>query len=127
MSKTLFVGCKIPSGMLLQLRDPQHPNVVLEERALEGSSSPMQPYVKPQGLGITEVEESFWSAWSAWAKKEQYAPFVNGQIFAGATHAEVYAQAKDKIKLYTGLEALDVTGTDARLGEFRAAGLAGGR
>lgn len=120
MAETVFVACKIPSGLILQLRDPEHPNVVLDSRALEGSSSKIEPWVKPDGIGITEVDGKFWTAFKDWAQKNKFAPLVSGHIFAANSRESLRAEARDKAKEATKLERLDVAGSDPRLGDARS-------
>lgn len=123
MSDSVFVACKIPSGLILQLRDPKHPNVVLESRTLEGSSSKIEPWVKPDGIGVTQVDAKFWTAFEDWARKNQYAPLVTGHVFAALTMEDLRAEAREKEKYLTKLEGLDIKGKDDRLGDVRAQGL----
>jgi hypothetical protein len=107
MSKTVMVGCKIPTGLLLQLRSPEDNHVVLAEKAIQGCAVDMQPYVREDAIGLTEVDAEFWEAWSLWAQANKYAPYTKGFIFAAVKAADVRAEAKDRLKEKTGLEALN--------------------
>jgi hypothetical protein len=130
MAKMIFVGCKIPSGILLQLRDEANPSVILQSQPLQGSAMDMQPFVREDGIGLTEVDSDFWDRWAAWALSNKYAPFVNGFIFAAAKQPDVRAEAKERIKELTKLEGLNVplkegeiVTPDPRLAYFKEVGL----
>lgn len=123
-NESVTVGCKLPHGFMLQLRDPKFPEVVLEERRLSGTMTDIKPFVKEDSVSFTKVDADFWATWEAWAKQNKFAPFVNGYIFAGKNAENARAEGKEKAKLMTGLEQLRPKDeSDSRMAEFRAAKL----
>lgn len=127
MSRNVFVGCKIPTGLLLQLRDAE--GRVTQEVAIMGAQrmgDPLQPApnaLKENGIGLTLVDAEFWAAWEAWAVANRYDPYIKGFVFAAEKEASVQAEAKEKAKEKTRLEGLDLDGDDPRTKEFKAAGI----
>lgn len=127
---SVLVGCKIPSGLVLQLREGERGEIVKAQHALKGSQmphfSPMTPApntLKENGIGITSVPADFWEAWVAWAKQNKYAPYMEGFVFAADKQDELVANAKD-FSHASGMEGLrpDDKG-DIRAREFQAGGL----
>lgn len=122
--ETVVVGCKIPSGLCLQLRDRENPGIVIAEQKVKGSAIDMKPYVREFGIGLTRVDKEFWDAWASWAKENKYKPFIEGHVFAHEDREYVEAEGEEKLKLKTSLEALDPNDkNDSRMNEFRAAKL----
>lgn len=127
MSRNIFVGCKIPTGLMLQLRNPE--GQVIQEVALAGAmrqGDPLQPApntLKENGIGLTTVDADFWAEWEKWASANRFAPYINGFIFAAEKESSVVAEAKEKIKEKTRLEGLDFEGDDPRTAEFKKAGI----
>lgn len=130
MAKTVIVACKIPTGLILQLRDETTPSMVRWQASLKGSAIDMQPFVLEDGVGLTEVDAAGWEEWAAWADKNRYAPYVKGLIFAAYKGADVKAQAREMSGVLSGLEGLNVplretdpVPAEPRLAEVRGAGL----
>jgi hypothetical protein len=129
MAKTVvYVGCKIPTGLNIQLRDPNNPSIVLAGCMLAGSAMDMQPYVKPDGIGLTPVDADLWEAWEKWAMESKFAPYMNGFVFAAERETNVRSEAREKISDKTQMEGLDVPlrpqdppSSDPRLAEFKLA------
>jgi hypothetical protein len=119
---TVVVGCKLPHGLTLQLRD-EHQQVIAE-RTLKGVMTDVKPFILQDSVSYNTIDEEFWMAWQDWAEKNKFAPFINGYVFAHSTAASVKAEAKEKAKHFTGQERLRPEDkTDTRLAEFRKAGL----
>jgi hypothetical protein len=108
MVKTVIVGCKIPTGLTLQLRDERDAHIVKAEVRLQGTMVDVAPYQRESAVGLTTIDGEFWEAWVAWATKNQYEPFVKGFIFASDKEVNVKAEAKEKVDEMTMLERLRV-------------------
>ena len=127
MAKSVFVGCKIPTGLLLQLRNAD--NVVVASVQLEGSAQkgtlviPPPNALKEDGAGVTSVDGEFWEAWEKWARENNYAPYVKGFVFAADRQQDLKAAARERQSELTRLEGLDMEGSDPRTVEFKRNGL----
>ncbi len=133
MAKTVIVASKLATPLLLQLRQ-EHPEPalrsVVKEVAIKGFKIDLPPYTLENGVGLTEVDAEFWEEWEKWALANQYAPYMNGMIFAASSAPSVKAEAKEKADEMSGLEGLKVPlkegeamPSDPRLAEFGGAGL----
>lgn len=121
-AETLTVVCRLPSGLVLDLYDPE------DLRARAGSASPVMAPPVPRasvrlagarrdarfhardnrllGLaGRTQVDAAFWEAWVA--QNPGYLPLKNGLIFAQARAADADARLAECASERTGLEGLD--------------------
>lgn len=100
MSK-VTVGCRLPTGIILRLADDQGNEKQVE---LKGQNADMNGaiFIQPTHCGYTEVDKDFWDAWVA--KNADFAPLVNGAIFAEATEAKAKGAARERVKEKTGLE-----------------------
>jgi len=89
----LVVGCKLPSGIILEVDDVR---VVIA-----GANSSAVVH----GFGITEnVPKEFWDEFTR--RNPDFAPIKNGQLFIQATSRDAKANARDAEKLETGFEPL---------------------
>lgn len=130
MSKQVTVACKIPNGILLQLRSADGREVLGQAR-LKGSVDPgtiEHPGLNTPmtlGVGLTSVDADFWEAFESWAITNKYAPFINGYIFASDKRTSVEAEAKEREKEFNGFSGLQVKdpAKDARLADVRGARL----
>lgn len=120
-TKTVIVGCRIPSGLMLQLRDQKNPQLVVAEVRVEGASQKDAPFHKPYHAGFTEVASDHWSAWERWAKENKFQPFVEGAVFACPDRASAEAKAREMELERTLFEGLDVSenSRDPRMSQFR--------
>lgn len=130
MSKTVIVGCKIPTGLVLQLRDEANPSQVKAQVVLQGTVIDMAPYVRENAVGITEVDADFWEAWENWAIRTEFAPYAKGFVFSASKAADIKAEAIEKANEFTRLERLQVplkdgdpVSRDPRLADLRNSGL----
>lgn len=127
MAKSVFVGCKIPTGLLLQLRNAD--NVVIASAQLDGAAqkgtlvTPAPNALKDDGASVTVVDGEFWEAWEKWAKENKYPPYMNGFVFAADRQQDVKATARERQSDLTRLEGLDMDGNDPRALEFKRGGL----
>ena len=93
MTETVTVGCKYPTGVLLQVGDVTH--------VINGANS-SEIF---GGHGITEdVPKPLWDAWLAANKNHDLV--VKGFIFAHSQRKDVKAEAKEKAKEKTKAEAV---------------------
>lgn len=92
-SSTVFVGCKLPNGLVID-----H----------EGASATLRGANHSEligGFGITEVPADLWEVWS---KKFRDNPLITtGIVFAQGTFARAKAAAKDAAELVSGFERLN--------------------
>jgi hypothetical protein len=94
MTNTVTVGCKYPSGVLMQVGS-------VEIKANGSNSSEIYG-----GHGITEdVPEDFWKAWLE--QNKNHSLVTGGFIFAHEKRSEVKAEAKEKSKNKTKAESLE--------------------
>lgn len=93
MTDTVTVGCKYPTGVLLQVGTTTFP--------INGSNS-SEVF---GGHGITEdVPKDLWDAWLVQNKNHDLV--LKGFIFAHEQRKEVKAQAKEKVSNKTNAEAI---------------------
>lgn len=101
MNKLFTIGCKIPNGLLLQLKNE---NGDMEEVLLAGANSSRIV----GGFGITkDVDAEFFTAW---LKKNPKLPAITtGAIFVINTNEAkaVAGEARSRDKVRTGLEPID--------------------
>lgn len=94
MSDTVVVGCKYPTGVLIQVGNVTH--------KINGSNS-SEIF---GGHGITDdVPKQLWDAW--YAENKNHDLVLKGFIFAHEQRKEVKAQAKEKVANKTKAEALE--------------------
>lgn len=94
MTETVTVGCKYPTGVLIQVGSTTH--------KINGSNS-SEIF---GGHGITDdVPKGLWDAWVAENKNHDLV--TKGFIFAHEQRKEVKAQAKDKATNKTKAEGLE--------------------
>jgi len=133
MAKTVIVASKLATPLLLQLRQ-EHPDPalrsVVKEVAIKGFKTDIAPYTLENGVGLTDVDAEFWEMWEKWALANQFAPYMNGMIFAHTTGASVKAEAVEKAAEPSGFEGLrmplkegESVKPDPRLSEFGGTGL----
>ena len=124
--KTVTVGCRLPAGLVLQLRDKTNQNIVLVAKPVIGCATKDAPFVREFGAGFTEVDSDLWEAWSAWAAENKFEPFLQGVIFAAPTRERAQAMARERMLEQTLMEGLNVDDPkkDPRLAAFHGGGLA---
>ena len=124
--KMIRVACKLPHGLILELRDPPPPNdptkpfapVDLYPRAprvsikLNGANTARNQWnngitrvMAPRyDFGVTDISEEVWTEWE---KKWHDHPFIKGGfVFAMPKLKDVIAEAKVRAPEKTGLEPL---------------------
>ena len=131
-SKVVWVGCKLPHGMRLQLfsRPVERENLnsplsfqpppVKSEIVLKGANSLVNDY-SIRGLSplrhefaLTAVPKDFWDAWIA--EHADHDALRNGFIFVVDRERDVKGAAAERVDERTGLEPLNPEiSTDARM------------
>lgn len=94
MSKTVFVGCKLPHGIVIEL--PNKPDATVTLKGLNSSNIIGAPYA------VTEVDEEFWAKWIA--SNAKFGPVESGAIFQAKSETELKATAKSLEGEKTGFE-----------------------
>jgi hypothetical protein len=94
--RSVFIGCKLPNGIILE-----HPANKAHKVELKGVSNVL---VIGADYATTEIDADFWEAWEV--KNKDYAPLKSGAIFAAKSGGEVAAIAKDFSARKTGLEPI---------------------
>lgn len=123
-AKTVTVGCKMPSGLVLKVYkfvDAYEPvmgggsrkikvgqqvggDVVLKGFATEAGKH--APHAIIGGFGLTPgVDAEFWNLWLE--QNRDLDLVKRGLVFAHGETASAEAEAKEKVKEKSGLEALD--------------------
>ncbi len=103
----VVVGCKLPSGLRIQLRDNDGK---VHEVKLNGSAAPVAPTLaRPMPahrisstFGMTTVDKEMWEAWVA--EHKSYPPLVKGFIFAAPRSDSADSKARERQAEKTGLE-----------------------
>jgi hypothetical protein len=130
-SGTVMVGCKIPTGLVLQLQHKMKrpvptgkAGVADEYQMVEvnvfggdryhvmGPSVPAMGgvpdgYIMPRleaGVALTEIPRAFWETWLEQNAKADYV--TSGMIFAFGDEANVKAKAREEEKKTSGLEPI---------------------
>ena len=94
MSETVFVGCKLPNGIVLEL--PKDPSQKVEIGGLNAIKIIGAPYCQ------TEVSKEFWDLWLAGNK--DFPPLVSGALFFAKNGQSVKSVAEENKDRKTGLE-----------------------
>jgi hypothetical protein len=113
--KTLTIGCKLPSGLRLELGNAQDSNYKLVDLngANQGEYRGRNENGKifhsttEQGFGLTKVDSDFWEAW-----KKRYAVNAtkwlrDGVLFVAESPDEAKGIAADQSEVATGFEQLN--------------------
>lgn len=111
MSKTIFIGCRLPNGLEIEAIDSsgQTKKVTLLGQNSAQAHSPII-ILSPDDYGLTEVDEAFWAAW----KKEfaEFPPLLNDAIFEAKDEKEANAKHKELKGEKTGLEGMSQEAKD---------------
>ena len=100
-SGTVSVGCKLPSGIHMDMNDPK-PHAITRRVTLRGSNASRVV----GGFGITEnVDKEFVETW---LKRNAELPAVKNElIFIMKNSREVSAKAKELAGVKSGMERID--------------------
>ena len=102
-SATVWVGCKLPNGLVLELGKPEQQDKY-QKIILNGSSTAAIQNTAG-GFGLTEVPRPFWEEWER--KHKHLGWFKHGHVFAVSDFASAQAAGLEREKVLTGLEPLD--------------------
>lgn len=116
--KTLVIGCKLASGLLLELGNPQdregYSSVKLNganqgEYRGRNENGKIFHSTTEQGFGLTKVDSDFWGKWCNRYKTNSARWLKEGVLFVSdsGNETEVKAQAADLSDVRTGFEQLD--------------------
>lgn len=101
---TITIGCRLPSGLVLDIGDDKNTKVELEgQRQAQARSKII--LLSEDDYGTTEVDSSFWEAFCARVGPD-FAPIKSGAIFVAKNEKEAKAIAKDLKGKKTGHEPL---------------------
>lgn len=103
MSK-VTIGCRLPSGLILDLGDSSKTVVELAGQRQAQARSPIV-LLSEEDYGTTEVDQSFWEAFCARVGPD-FAPIKSGAIFVAKNEKEAKAINKDLKGKKTGHEPL---------------------
>lgn len=127
------IGCRFPTGIVLNLYEPFAPEVVegVRNGTIKNPPSPNlisqvtlagqnqrwielgmldSAVLRDEDFGTTEVDESFWSAWLA--QNADFPALKTNAIFVAKRASDAKAIARDAAQddsLATGMESLDQT------------------
>jgi len=118
MSEVVIVGCKLPHGLILELK---RPNGETERVTVAG----MNAVRIVGGYGLTpNVSKEFWDAWIK--KNHRHAALANGTLFIHTDGKSAESMAKERRDVASGFEAIDplkngmLKGADGQLDEEAA-------
>jgi hypothetical protein len=106
MATTVTIGCRLPSGLILELAG-KSPVVLAGQRQAQERSPII--LLSEEDVGYTEVDADFWEAFKKLHPsdgEQAFAPLKSGAIFEAKTRNEARAKAKDLQKEKTGHEPL---------------------
>lgn len=102
MSKTTVIGCRLPSGLVLEIAGKGRVELAGQRQAQERSPIIL---LSSDDYGTTEVDADFWEAW----KKQvgpSFAPLASNAIFEVADEKSAKAKARELSREKTGFEAM---------------------
>lgn len=111
--ETILAGCKLPHGILLDMRTSSGESVRVK---LNGYAVPVQATERRKapgheitsGVGLTTVDKELFEAWLA--DHQTFDPVARGFIFKAAKADSARDMAADLIKEKTGFEPLPASG-----------------
>lgn len=97
--KTILIGCRLPHGLTLTLRNAD--NEILAQETVKGMNSSV---IKGATYTTTVITEEFWEEW----KKTHinYRPLKTGAIFEARSEDHAKHRAKELSKEKTGFEPI---------------------
>lgn len=101
---TITIGCRLPSGLVLDIGDDKNTKVELAGQRQAQARSKIV-LLSEDDYGTTEVDESFWEAFCKRVGPD-FAPLKSGAIFVAKNEKEAKAKHKDLKGQKTGHEPL---------------------
>lgn len=99
MSEVVIVGCKLPHGLILELK---RPNGDVERVTIAGMNNKRIV----GGYGLTpNVPKEFWDTWLK--KNHRHAAISNGTLFIHTDGKSAESMAKERRDVTSGFEAID--------------------
>jgi hypothetical protein len=114
--KTLTIGCKMPSGLLLEMGDPANKD---DYKSVQLNGANQGEYrgrnengkifhsTTEQGFGLTKVDSEFWAAWCKRYTVNSKKWLRDGVLFVADSPDEARGKAADQAEVKTGFEQLD--------------------
>jgi hypothetical protein len=95
---SMFVGCKLPHGLILD--DPFNPAVKI---VLNGRN---KARIIGGQYGVTQVDDEAFNAWLS--MNPGYQPVVSGAIFHAKNENDLVAKARELERVETGFEPMPI-------------------
>jgi hypothetical protein len=113
--KTLTIGCKLPSGLLMELGSPQDGNYKslqlngANQGDFHGRNETGKIFIPKtlNGYGLTEVDSEFFEAWKKKYRINAERWLKEGVLFVASDGASAKANAADNTEVTTGYEQID--------------------
>lgn len=99
MSKRVTIGCRLPHGLVLEVKGISVTLKGKNSRVVAGM------YVPEQDFATTEVDADFWEAW--FTAHSTFPAVLSGAIFIAKDAASAESIAKELRNESTGMEQLD--------------------
>lgn len=106
MAQTITIGCRLPSGIVLELPGKPHVHLNGQRQAQERSRIIL---LSEDDYGLTEVDADFWAEWKrvyGGSGDNMFAPLKNGAIFEAKNASEAKAVQKELKNEKTGHEPM---------------------
>lgn len=106
MTDFVMVGSKLPYSVILEAKAGGEVKAFLLQGAQKDRNVTAPFFMIPsQAVLLTKVPRDFWEAWVK--EHKDFPAFKNGFIFAAEKKKDIFAEAKEKDGLITGLERID--------------------
>lgn len=92
MADKVYIGCKLPFGLIIQVNG--------QSVTLKGTNASQLV----GGYGLTEVDADLWEAWQR--ENASHEVLKSNAVFAQVTAAKATGEAKEKDEVTTGFEPL---------------------
>lgn len=126
--KLLTIGCKLPSGLLMQIGNPQ--DAGYREVKLNGANQgeyrgrneqgKIFHSTTEQGFGLTKVDSEFWGEWQKRYAVNARKWLKDGVLFVAEDADEARGKAADQSEVATGFEQLNPDKTPAGITSGKA-------
>lgn len=106
MAQTITIGCRLPSGIVLELPGKAPVHLAGQRQAQERSKIIL---LSQDDYGVTDVDLDFWNEWKRLHSgngENMFAPLKNGAIFEAKNTSEAKAIQKELADEPTGHEPM---------------------